>query len=77
MRHVSFNNLKAKFERENKKDREFRAIIGALIDTSKLKAYSRSKRGVMLVAGNKAYAQELFLKRESLQHTFACEVVIQ
>ena len=77
MKHVTFSNLKAKFEKKDKEDREFREMITGLIDISHVKEISRSKRAIVLVAANKVFAQELFFKKETLQNAFSCEVVIK
>lgn len=77
MRLVGFEKLKQKIAVEARLDAEFRSMVAKFVDTSQLKAYTRSKRGVVLIAKNKACAQELFLKREALRHAFACEVIIK
>lgn len=77
MNHVSFRDLKAGFEKKDQEDREFRGMVAKVLDISRLKNLSRSKRGVILVAGDKAHAQELFLQRETLRQALACEVIIK
>ena len=77
MKYVSFKNLKEKFKKKDQEDQEFRNLVAKFIDPSQLKTYSRSKQAIVLVATNKARAQELFLKKETLQAAFSCAVIIR
>lgn len=76
MHRAVFQNLAQKYQQAEQKDREFRQRVAQIIDLSQLKEFSRSRRAVTLVAANKAFAQELFLRKEAIQNALACEVII-
>lgn len=70
--------LQKRFSQKAKKDEEFRDQIHRLLpDSYKLKEANVTKNTVTLVAANKATAQELFLRRESLTRELKKEVVIR
>ena len=72
MNSLSLHYLKKKFTKAENADRDFRSHMNSIFlnifgQEVKLKELSLTPRAIVITAGNKSFAQELFLRKAAIQ----------
>lgn len=85
MQHLTFAKQKERIAAQSVQDQLFRLHVKTAlkkvfgtedIARTYIKDFSRTARAITIAATNKVFAQELFLKKETLQTELGAEVII-